>query len=89
MGGVHGTKELQELAIGSVVLVKEIRKLAEDGVQLADLAALYSKYQSDAEFKAKLDAAFKDIVNAKVEMAEMDLSDYLDVGMALAQELKK
>lgn len=89
MGGVHGVKELSELAIGSVALIKAIRSVGADGYQLADLAALYAKYQGDAELKAKLDAAIKDVVNAKVELAEMDFDDYLQLAIVLAQELKK
>ena len=88
MSDVHGTKEMQEAIKGVFALYKAVKELTKDGAQLADLLALASKYQSDAEFKAKLDAAMADIANAEVEMKELSAKDYLDLAACVIDEMK-
>ena len=81
--GIKETKEaivaVNELAIAVIGAVK-------DGVQpVQDFAALFSKYQSDADFKAKIDAAVQGIQAVPAELADLSLTETAElVGIQVA-----
>lgn len=81
MAGQYGVKESSEAVVGAFALAKEVKKVAKDGLQVADFAALYAAYQADPVLRAKLDAAIKDIQKVGNEVGELDLQD----GFALLQ----
>lgn len=76
-----GTQNLKECVVAaneiSVFLISRLR----DGVDLSDAAALVQKLISDAEFKAVIEAAVKDIGQVKGEVKDLSLAE----GLALAE----
>lgn len=75
-----GIKETSEMLVGvnevTLVFVKHLK----DGVQLGDFAAFWSEFQNNAEFKAKVQAAYEGASAVPSEAGDLDLSE----GMQLA-----
>lgn len=83
MGGQHGVQQTVEGLKGLFALSKAIKEVTADGAQLADLVALYSKYEADADFKAKIDAAIADAQKIPDELGELDVADVIELIKAL------
>jgi hypothetical protein len=75
-----GIQETKEALIGinelSIVLAQQLK----DGFQVgSDLAAIVGKWQSDADFQAKLTAAFIGIQKVPDEIKDLDLSEGIEL----------
>lgn len=79
----HGVVETKELALGAIALGFHLAKLMKDGFQMADLGAFLDKLKVDAEFAAKLEAAYKGVEHVPAEMQDLDVKEALDLGYAV------
>lgn len=62
----------------SILLIQATR----DGLQpVQDFGGVIAKYQSDPEFKSKVDAAFKDAGKIPAEAKDIDVSEAIEIGM--------
>lgn len=83
MAEVEGIKELQEALIAGLVLGVKLSKLAKDGVQLSDGAALLA----DAELKDLIVKAAEGADKIPAEAKDLSLSEGLQLAAALIPEL--
>lgn len=79
MAGQKGVKESAEAVVAAVMVAKAVKKVAKDGLQLTDLAALYAEYQSNPDLKKAVDDGLAGISAAKDEVVELDLADGLEL----------
>jgi len=77
----HGIKELKEALVGANELTMVLLSQFKDGVQFTDFAALFAKYQTDAELKAKLDAAVSGLGKVPQEVGDLSLTEGLDLAI--------
>jgi hypothetical protein len=72
-------KDVKELLIGvnevALVLVKQLK----DGLDLGDFEAVFAKVTGDAEFRAKLEAAYEGVAKISDELADLDLNEVVDL----------
>lgn len=83
MADQNGVKETVEALKGAFALAQAVKEVTADGAQLADLVALYSKYEADVEFKAKIDAAIADAQKIPDELGELSVPDVIELIKAL------
>lgn len=81
-------KETKELAVGFVALAALLAGSFKDGVQVADLATIFAKIESDPVLKEKLLAAYANIELVKEEVKEVSVGEVLEVAGALLPEIK-
>lgn len=87
-------QDTKEAVVGALALAAVLIEAFKDGVQAHDFVAIMAKYQSDADFKAKIDAAVADIAKAKTsqltpaEIIEL-LSAIIKEAPALIQAIEK
>lgn len=77
-------KDTKEAVAGAVALAAVLIENLKDGVQAADFVAIMTKYQADAEFKAKIDAAVSDITKAKT--ANLSVGELVELMATLIAE---
>jgi len=75
-----GIKETQEALKGAGVLLVFILERLKDGVNVDDAIAIFSKFQTDAEFKKVLSEAYDGASKIKGEIKDIDLVEGLALG---------
>jgi hypothetical protein len=82
-------KQSKELVVGFIALSALLAESFKDGVQVADLAAIFAKIQADQELQAKLVAAYQDIELVKEEMKDVSAVEVVEVLAAALPEIMK
>ncbi len=79
---MYPIKETKELLIGlnelSLLLIDRLK----DGIGMDDMTAIWAKLRDDEEFKAKIEAAYKDANKIPAEVKDIDLAEGLDLVQA-------
>lgn len=70
-----GIKETKEAVIGLNEIALVLANRFKDGVQITDFTVMWDKLQNDAEFKAKLEAAWNNYKLIPAEVKDIDLSE--------------
>lgn len=81
--GHVGIKETREAVKGAGVLLVFILKRLKDGAGIDDAMAIFSKFQTDEEFKAVLTEAYQGADKIKGEVKDIDLMEGLSLGKDL------
>jgi hypothetical protein len=82
-------KQSKELVVGFIALSALLAESFKDGVQVADLAAIFAKIQGDQELQAKLVAAYQDIELVKEEIKDVSAVEVVEVLSAALPEIMK
>jgi hypothetical protein len=82
-------KQSKELVVGFIALSALLAESFKDGVQVADLAAIFAKIQADQELQAKLIAAYQDIELVKEELKDVSAVEVVEVLSAALPEIMK
>jgi hypothetical protein len=77
----HGIKETKEALIGVNEVSLELAKKFKDGVQVSDFTEFYSKLTSDADFKAKVHAAYDNYKAIPDEVKDIDGGEGLELAV--------
>jgi len=80
--------QTKEAVVGIVKLVKFLRVLAADGIDLNDAAALAAKIVQDAEFRGALVAAIEGSAAIPAELKDIKLTEGVELVMAAVTELQ-
>jgi hypothetical protein len=80
---MQGIKETKEAVLGVMALGFYVAKLAKDGIQMADAGALLAKLQGDAEFAAKLKAAYEGIEQVPAEIKDITVAEGIELAMEI------
>jgi hypothetical protein len=82
-------KETKEMLIGALALAQVVVELMKDGFQVTDLTSFWLKLQTDAEFKAKLVAAYENYSAIPEEVKHLNAEESFElIGAALPEILK-
>lgn len=84
-----GVKETKEVLVGVLEVALLLTKALKDGVQISDVGVIIDALKNDKEFRAKLDAARKDISLVKAEMNDCSLVEGLELAMTGASYVPK
>lgn len=76
-------KETKEAMIGALLLGSFLYGKFRDGVQMADFQEIMEKLSKDEEFKAKIEAAYKDAEKMNAEFAALDIKGGFDLISAI------
>jgi hypothetical protein len=74
-----GIKETQELMVGLNEVALCLIKVLKDGVQLSDVGAILDKLNDDAEFKAKIEAAYQGMGALAGELSDLQVGEILQL----------
>ncbi len=74
-----GIKETKEALSGILELSLALTELLKDGAQVTDLSGLFLKFQTDANFKAKLQAAVDKASSVPAEMKDLDMKEGIEI----------
>lgn len=74
-----GIKETKEAVAGVMELAVLLAARLKDGVQLGDVVAVYDKLKDDAEFQAKLLAAYGGVGAVPAEVKDLDLMESVEL----------
>ena len=77
----YGIKETKEALIGVNEVSLELAKKFKDGVQVTDFTEFYSKLTSDADFKAKVQAAYEGYKAIPDEVKDIDGGEGLELAV--------
>lgn len=83
----HGIKETKEALKGALKLTVFITKRLKDGADLQDAMALYTKWQSDPEFKKCLQDAYTDISKVGDEINDLSIAEAIELGSLLIEDV--
>lgn len=75
----EGVKETKEAMIGLNEVSLELAKHFKDGIQVTDFAELYAKITTDADFKAKMEAAWESHQKIPAELKDIDAGEALEL----------
>lgn len=96
MSGQIGIKDTKEALDGLNEVALEIVKVAKDGIQVHDAAAIVEVLLLKPEFKAKLVSAVEGIANVPAEIKDLDLMEGVELAKfefdgvkKIIEELKK
>jgi hypothetical protein len=84
-----GDKETKEAVVGLMKCAALLGGVFKDGVQVADFPLIFAKIEGDAALKKALTDMYVDIEKVPSEVKEMKLPEYIDILMAVAQEVPK
>ena len=76
-----GIKELKEAMVGINELAMFLAMRMKDGVGVDDAMAVWTKLNSDADFKDKMVAAYDGIAGVPAEIKDIDLAEGLELAM--------
>lgn len=74
-----GVKETKEMLVAVNELAVFLVGQFKDGVQMADFSALFSQITENADFKAKLLAAYEDFKKIPAEIKDLDASEGVEL----------
>lgn len=83
-----GIKETKEAIIGFISLAALLASVFKDGVQASDIAVIIAKIQGSPELQAKLIEAYNGIDQVPSEMGDIDLSEGVELVIAILPEIK-
>lgn len=84
-----GIKETKEALIGVNEVAVLIASKFKDGVQFGDFAAFWEAFKNDAEFKAKMEAAYNGYQAIPEEVKDLDVGEGLELAMVQIQYIPK
>lgn len=84
-----GIKETQEALVGINEVAILLASRLKDGVGVDDFAAVWEKLNNDAEFKAKLEAAYQGVSQVPSEIKDLDVGEIVSLVMAQAGYVPK
>ena len=85
-----GIKETKELVIGANELAVLLVERLKDGFQVGeDVSAVIAKLSGDADFKAKMEAAYQGVGQVGAEAKDLDLAEGLELIMVQATYVPK
>jgi hypothetical protein len=74
-----GIKETKEALIGVNEVALHVATKLKDGAQFSDFLSFYNDYVNDADFKAKLQAAWEGYNAIPDEVKDIDLGEVIDL----------
>lgn len=84
-----GVMEVKEALVGVNEVAVLIASKFKDGVQFSDFTAFWDAFRNDADFKAKMEAAYNGYQNIPDEIKDMDLAEGLELAMVQIQYVPK
>lgn len=87
MAEQHGIKETKEVLQALFAVTKVCAEIFKDGFQVQDLIDGFSKLNGDAEKKALLEAALKDVKAVPEEVKDISLAEGVELLVLVAQEV--
>lgn len=84
-----GIKETKEALIGVNEVAVLIASKFKDGVQFGDFAAFWEAFKNDAEFKAKMEAAYMGYQAIPEEVKDLDIGEGIELAMVQIQYVPK
>lgn len=84
-----GIMEVKEALVGVNEVAVLIASKFKDGVQFSDFAAFWDAFKNDADFKAKMEAAYNGYQNIPEEVKDLDLAEGLELAMVQIQYVPK
>jgi len=88
MGGLYGSKETGEAAVGALAVAGLMVERFKDGVQFSDFTAMWKAWSEDPVFQQKLTIAYKGYKFIPDEVSELDIDDLFDLLVVLLPEIK-
>lgn len=82
-------KETKEALNALVTLVAEFKRLAKDGIQLADFVAVVDKYNTDAAFRKIVDDGIAGAELISKELSSLNLFDGFELLRYVPELMKK
>jgi len=84
-----GIKEISEAITGINEIGIVAAKQFKDGVQFADFTAFYAEFVNNAEFKAKVQAAYEGFSAIPAEASDLDISEIIQLVMLQASYIPR
>lgn len=84
-----GIKETLEALVGVNEVAILLATRLKDWVGVDDFAAVWEKLQNDAEFKAKLEAAYNGVAQVPTEIKDLEISEVVTLVMTQAAYVPK
>jgi hypothetical protein len=78
-GGKMEIKETKELLVGVNEIALLVVKRLKDGVQLEDFVAFWNAFTQDAEFKAKVQAAYEKANEVPAELGDLQVGEIVEL----------
>lgn len=75
-----GIKETKEALVAVNEVALHVAVAFKDGVQFADFVSFYEAFKNDADFKAKLEAAWVNHQAIPEELKDLDLGEVVELG---------
>lgn len=85
----EGIKETKEMLVGLNELSLLLLGKFKDGVQFVDFTEMYSHLQNDADFKAKLEAAYTNYQAIPAEVKDVDAGEGLELASVQIEYVPK
>jgi hypothetical protein len=82
-----GTKETKEALRAVIAIIEFIIERTKDGVGVDDAFAIWSKFSSDAVFKAKVKAGWENVEAVRNEISNLSTAGITALGFEIAPEL--
>ncbi len=76
-----GVKETKEALVGVNEVAVLVAMKFKDGVQFGDFAAFWEAFKNDAEFKAKMEAAYNNFQAIPEEVKDLDVMEGMELAM--------
>jgi len=74
-----GVKETKEALVGVNEIALHVARRLKDGVQFSDFLGFYSDFTGDADFKAKLEAAWNNYQAIPEEVKDLSLAEVIEL----------
>lgn len=84
-----GIVETKELLVGVNELSMELIKHLKDGVQVGDALAILDTLKNNADFKAKLEAAYTNVQAVPAEIKDLSIAEGVELAMVQVAYLPK
>jgi hypothetical protein len=89
MGNEKSVQNVKELAIGLIVIATMLAEEFKDGVQATDAISIFAKIKGNEELQAKILLAYNGIDQVSAEAKDINLSEGVELIVALIPEIKK
>lgn len=77
----HGIKETKEMLEGIHEITLFLITIFKDGVDFSDFGAIWDKITDDADFRAKVEAAYEGYKKIPEELKDLELDEGLELAM--------
>jgi hypothetical protein len=84
-----GVQNVKELAVGLIVIATILAEEFKDGIQATDAVEIFAKVKGNSELQAKILSAYNGIDQVPAEAKDLNLSEGVEIIVALVPEIKK